>query len=637
MAAMRRAATLAVVLGITTATATAIADTPIPRPPDSDAPAGAAPHWLPPDHWIHHHYTPFDEARLYALLHVDRAGLWSWLRDDTQTIAQLAATKGWPDPRKLAAALVAPRAKDVGQEMLAELRSRTYRILVQGHLSQHVIFHSLHQESGPAAAPRLFGVASSSAFQRLRRLDISPLQIGRAHGRTRASMQRGLEAVLREAVHHGVHEGDMSERQAETLLRRQLRQVPRWLGEEHYNGPPQTVGGKPRFPFRPSFASPVLSGDGSRVLFDAAQPAPPLAVRFGEVNLEGFDVAAGARLTPRDASPFAQADRPCSSFNASLSRDGHVAAYELSAGNRTFAKRYGNVVIAVADLRARTLRTVAGKRPGASTETDYAPSLSGDGGVVAYQSVAADPMSMTSDTATRVVVRSLRTGRTVKVPRAGAYEAELSGDGRTVAFTAIVRRRSQVFVMDVATRRVSQISRAGGEAWAPSLSDDGTRVAYAASETSGGRSRILLSDRRSGRTTALSAAGASLADQPSLSGDGRVVAYQQQLLGRRPDHTGRPIQRVVVRTVGGRAHTITPGRQWAGQPQLSDDGRTVAYTTDAQTAPAGPGGLRVMVHRLDGASAATPVSPLVPLGSFDGGTGSLQATRSACDLRPPAW
>ena len=81
---------------------------------DSDAPANAPAHWLPPEAWVYNHWLPYDEARLYRLLGITRVGLWQQLRDDRRTLAQLAARHGWPDPRRLAAALVAPDAARVG-------------------------------------------------------------------------------------------------------------------------------------------------------------------------------------------------------------------------------------------------------------------------------------------------------------------------------------------------------------------------------------------------------------------------------------------------------------------------------------------------------------------------------------------
>ena len=558
------------------------------RAPDSDAPPGSAPHWLPHDTWVHLHWVPFDEARLQQLLRVSRPELWDWLRHDVQTLAELGARRGYRSPRKLAAALVAPRVKDVSPAMARELRARTLRVLVQGHLSQHLIFHSLHQEAGPHAADELFGVRNTEAFQRLRRLDLSPLRIGRTHGRTRAQMQRGLEAELRHAAHEGVVGGDTSPRQAQIVLERQLRQIPRWLGEDHYNGPPQTVGGKLRYPFRPSFASPALSGDGRIVLFDAQQPAPPLAVRFGEVVLEGRDLQTGAQLDPRDGSTQALLDRPCSSYRASLSADGTKVAYEVSAGNRTYAKRYGNVVVAVADTAAGTVQVVAGGYAGARVETAYDPALSDDGAVVAYQSVVADPMSASTRPSTRVRVRDLRSGTVAVIPR-GAYEPAISGDGRVVAFTSFSRGRLQVFAYDRLSRAVALVSRLGREgrpveAWEPSLSHDGRRIAFTATDRAG-RARVYIRDLGARTARVLSGSSRGFAHEPSISGDGRVVAFAEIPRGGSQSASGRPAQRLVAVSVAGgkepaSATAWCAGHERAGRVSRSSPGRYAARLHD---------------------------------------------------------
>lgn len=617
------------------------------RAPDSDAPPGSAPHWLPHDMWVHLHWVPFDEARLQELLRTSRRGLWEWLRHDVQTLAELGAKRGYASPRTLAAALVAPRAKDVSPAMARELRARTLRVLVQGHLSQHLVFHSLHQEAGPEAAADLFGVRDTEAFQRLRRLDLSPLRIGRTHGSTRAHMQRGLERELRAAAREGVEGGDTSARQAQIVLQRQLRQVPRWLGEDHYNGPPQTIAGKLRYPFRPSFASPALSGDGRVVLFDAQQPAPPLAVRYGEVVLEGRDLGTGAQLDPRDASAAALADRPCSSYGSSLSSDGRRVAWEISAGNRTYAKRYGNVVVAVADLATGAARVVGGGRRGARVETAYDPALSDDGSVVAYESVIADPMSPSSRWATRVRVRDLRTASVAAIPRPGAYDAAISGDGRVVAFTSFSRGRLQVFAFDRLSRTTTLVSRIGAraeraaEAWEPSLSRDGSRIAFTATRVPGGRARVYLRDLRERTSRGVSGPYRGFAHEPSISADGRRVVFAELPRGGGQSPSGRPAQRLLVRDFGsGDEFNLGDGTarmSWSGQPRVSGDGTRVAYTTDAGVAAGGgPGGLRVAVADL-GAGSTTTVSPPAPLGSFDSTPVLRPQGGRLCSLAPPAW
>src|SRR5215207_5936004 len=100
---------------------------------------------LPAKQWVMQHWLPYDEQRLYALLGVDRGVIWRQLRDDTRNLAQLAEERGW-EPRALARELVAPwRSELRDPARLALLERRALLTLTQGHMAQHMFFHSLHQ------------------------------------------------------------------------------------------------------------------------------------------------------------------------------------------------------------------------------------------------------------------------------------------------------------------------------------------------------------------------------------------------------------------------------------------------------------------------------------------------------------
>ena len=66
--------------------------------PDDLAPPDAPAHWLPPEPWIYNHWLPFDEQRLYRVLHITRVQLWTQLRDDHRALAGLAARHGYREP-----------------------------------------------------------------------------------------------------------------------------------------------------------------------------------------------------------------------------------------------------------------------------------------------------------------------------------------------------------------------------------------------------------------------------------------------------------------------------------------------------------------------------------------------------------
>src|SRR3954451_14315154 len=174
---------------------------------DSLAPPGAPAHWLPPEAWVYDHWLPYDEGRLYALLGVTRGDVWRQLRDDHHTLAELARAHGWPSPSKLAAALITPRRGELPAALVPVLRDRAERTITQGHLAQHLFFHSLHQFTIPSAAPELFGV-SDLQFRALRRQELSALTVPQLHGRSPGRVEAIAIGVLTERMQAGVSAGE---------------------------------------------------------------------------------------------------------------------------------------------------------------------------------------------------------------------------------------------------------------------------------------------------------------------------------------------------------------------------------------------------------------------------------------------
>src|SRR5215210_1466613 len=483
---------LALLALVVVAAAPAAAQVQLPAKPqtaslDSEAPPGAPPHWLPGEQWVMQHWLPYDEARLYALLGVDRGAIWRRLRDDTRNLAQLAQERGW-QPRALARELVAPwrdQLRDPGR--LALLERRALRTLTQGHLAQHIFFHSLHQEAIPSHATAIFGVASRAEWSTLRRSELSPLQICRLNGLPRGHAQEQAAATLREFAAKGVARQSIPAAQARRLLSRQLRQLPRWLQQTRYNGPPPLVAPRSSPATASNYSNnAALSADGRRVVFESYQAKLAIAKRLGEIAVMARGV--GSAAPPALAS--GQAADPRSNYNPALSADGRWVAFESALGNFNFAKRYGRMEVVARDLRSG--RTIKVSHPPELTisRSAYNPTISGDGRLVAYE--AYDRPDQPGG-GTRVVVRDLRSGRERTIPAppgmAGElYEPRLSADGRRLAFSALARgagTRSEVFVRELAGGRTRRVSAPGEEAWEPVLSAHGTVVAYTAADARG--------------------------------------------------------------------------------------------------------------------------------------------------------
>src|SRR4051794_25778116 len=430
---------------------------------DSLAPDGAPPHWLPARTWVMQHWLPYDEQRLYDLLGADRGDVWRWLRDDTRNLAGLAYARGW-DPGTLARRLVDPwRAQGVPAERLVLLERRALQTLTQGHLSQHIFFHSLHQNAIPDHAPAIFGVASRDQFQALRRNELSPVQICRLNGLPAGHARERAVATLRAFAERGVRTQSMPRSQAERLLARQLRQLPRWLDQTRYNGPPPLVNPRPSEATAANFSNNAdVAADGGAVAWEGYDAALATVKRKGEINVLARPVAAAG--APAVVSPPAVtgAPTPRSSYNPSISADGRVVAYESAEGNLNFAKRYGKMAIFVRDVRRGTTRIVGPPAVAGGARTSYEPSISADGRTVAFASYVTSPVRDGS-----VELWVSRDGRPRRLrPQGGLSDLEapvLSGDGRFVVFSATApgATTGRIYRADVRTGATLPVSAGG--------------------------------------------------------------------------------------------------------------------------------------------------------------------------------
>jgi len=605
---------------------------------DPDAPAGALAHWLPNERWVYQHWLPYDERRLERLLGVDRGAIWRHLRDDhAHSLAQLARRRGMR-PGALATRLVAPRRGRVPARRVALLRSRALRTLTQGHLAQHILFHSLHQTAIPNRAMDIFGVAPGE-FRRLRRAELSPLQIGRLHGRSAAEMHRGSVAALRRMARRGVRGKAMTARQARLLLDRQIRQVPRWLGQSRYNGPPQTSpDAKPVLPAADFANNPSLSDDGRRVVWDAYRVTIPEARRLGEIRVVGMDLDRARRFEVSHAG--ARVGLPRSAYNSVLSADGRTVVYEVSEGNLNFAKRYGAMHVLAQRVGGGAPVEVShpAARRGTPSRTAYNPSVSRDGSVVAFEATDAGRGGAPSRNGVWAarVARTADGGALVRAsePSRVLFGPRVTGDGRSAVLTvATAAGRAQVHLVPLGGGRSVLVSRASGargpaadaDAHDPAASADGSVVAFASSAGNlgrrGPRSRVWVRDVARARTTAVS--GRGWASDPAVSADGRFVAFVTRPLRRGRPHPERASlwlhDRRSGRTVLVSRRDGPDGARADGastEPSVSADGRRVAFTSTAGNLARGkPRGIAGVFVRDLGAGTTRLVSTHTPLGA----------------------
>lgn len=255
--------------------------------------------------------------------------------------------------------------------------------------------------------------------------------------------------------------------------------------------------------------NPAISADGRHVVF--LSPAANLGAPGGQRRAWVRDLAAHTTtLADRADGPGgAIADRDANA--PTISGDGRLVAWQTNATNLDPADNAPafSSDIYVRDVVAGTTRLLS-RRSGLDGQKaaggSYAPALSEDGRIVAFQSedeaIAPEGGPWGGDR--QIVARDLASGQNTLVSRApgGAVANELSrepaidGDGSVVAFTSTATnllpglggvQRSSIFVRDAATGALSGPPAFGtpgsdpqSRAWGPSLSADGQCLAFIA-------------------------------------------------------------------------------------------------------------------------------------------------------------
>jgi Tol biopolymer transport system component len=276
--------------------------------------------------------------------------------------------------------------------------------------------------------------------------------------------------------------------------------------------------------------------------------------------------------------------------------------------------------------KAKTTRVSVSSSGRQGNNESGAPSISANGRFVAFASDASNLVPGDTNDGIDVFVRDLRTGETrrVSVSSSGAQGNHRSGapsisaDGRFVAFWSYAsnlvdgdtNRSRDVFVHDLRTgetRRVSVSSsgaQANGSSFNPSISADGRFVAFVSPASNlvdgdtNGAYDVFVHDLRTGETrrVSVSSSGAQanklFSLNPSISTDGRFVAFESQASNLVPGDTNRANDVFVhdLRTDKTRRVSVSSsGAQANGSgffplsayPSISADGRFVAFDSPA--------------------------------------------------------
>ncbi|MFC1759219.1 FG-GAP-like repeat-containing protein [Planctomycetota bacterium] len=295
----------------------------------------------------------------------------------------------------------------------------------------------------------------------------------------------------------------------------------------------------------------VFSSDATNLVVGDANGATDIYLKDRQTGVTTL-VSTDSNSTPANGD----------SVGATISADGRYVAFSSDATNLVVGDTNAVADVFVKDLLTGTTTRVNLSSNGVQgTNGANSPSISGDGRYVSFTSSDALVPDKTHGFI-EVFVRDLQTSTTTRVSTdssgaevSGASQgSSISGNGGHVAFYSLasdlvpgdVNATWDIFVKDLQTDATTLASSDSlgqqgvggmGSLFPPSISDDGRFVAFTSEATNlvpddtNGSRDVFVKDLQTGETRRAStsfsgAEGDSGSDFPSISGDGRYVAFQ---------------------------------------------------------------------------------------------------------------
>jgi Tol biopolymer transport system component len=394
---------------------------------------------------------------------------------------------------------------------------------------------------------------------------------------------------------------------------------------------------------------PTISADGRYVGFTsyATDLIPDYATDFN------FDVYVHDRQLDTTALVSAAAGQSNSSSDeCSISADGRCVAFRSNASNLSPHDTNGLYDVFVYDRSIGTVELASLSSSGVQgNDVSVQPSLSSTGRYVVFESDATNLVAGDTNGWRDIFLRDRQALTTQRVSIATdgtegdsfSFNGSVSADGRYVAFgsaaTNLVTGDTNgvwdIFVRDVTLSTTERASIAtngqqqDGASYIPTISADGRYVAFASVATNlvagdtNGFYDVFVRDRVNATTERVSiATGGAQANSdsygtPSLSANGRYVAFESNASNLVPADTNNSIDVFVHDRQTGTTERVSvasdgsQGNSDSNAPVISGDGRFVAFQSASSNLVAGDtdSALDVFVHdRLTGMTRRVSVA-----------------------------
>lgn len=368
-------------------------------------------------------------------------------------------------------------------------------------------------------------------------------------------------------------------------------------------------------------AQPQISADGHHVVFYSFATNLVAGDINNQVDVFEKDLSSGAVILISLASDGTQANDQC--LQPSVSTDGRYVVFSSFATNLVPGDSNGYVDVFLRDVQAgTTIRTSVSSNETESNGHSSTASVSSDGRIVIFASQASNLVDGDTNSAEDVLMRDTLQGTTtrVSVSTNGAQANDssapgaISSDGRFLTFGSLASNlvngdfnsKEDIFLRDLWSGTLSLVSVAmpttrpepNGPSAFSSYSADGRFIAFWSFATNlirsdtNGVGDVFLQDQQTGAIELISKntfgdQANMQCDDPSISGDGRYVAFWSLSSNLVPNDTnGKNDVFVRDRQTGTTLRVSTDSN--AGQsneisfyPKMSSNGTYVVFFSSA--------------------------------------------------------